>query len=363
MVQSVRKFADVAPLEVALQITPRARFDFVDVRTQASQHYGDALSAYSRCLYHSPHTTAGYLPQSLASRLTARSHGLGRYLDLFRTVFPEGAGYKHDQLELRNELPPAQREVEPTNADSHLAFIAGGLHSCVSYLNRRPGPVYFIDLDGMNGGTPRRRATTLVGYNHEHVVARTTVHVPVSSHPITAVNLKDPRLGLYSQLTELIEAHGVVKGRVKLELASGEQYASLTVNEYETLLMQHDLADVLRNPLRFAAEKARHAWNDPRAVPGKALDYAKYDLVRAVNRLVDAVGLGASRIERLVARALEAPVSRFLRMKRSVDLLVSDTHTPGRGTVVEGTYQAPIMVQWRHAAGTRAVDVTLTRFQ
>ena len=54
---------------------------------------------------------------------------------------------------------------------------------------------------------------------------------------------------------------------MRLELASGEQYASLTVNEYETLLMQHDLADVLRNPLRFAAEKARHAWNDPRAVP------------------------------------------------------------------------------------------------
>jgi hypothetical protein len=78
---------------------------------------------------------------------------------------------------------------------------------------------------------------------------------------------------------------------------------------------------------------------------------------------VDAVGLGASRIERIVARALEAPVSRFLRMKRSVDLLVSDTRMPGRGAVVEGTYQTPIMVQWRPAQqGVRTVDVTLTRF-
>jgi hypothetical protein len=50
-------------------------------------------------------------------------------------------------------------------------------------------------------------------------------------------------------------------------------------------------------------------------------------------------------------------------MKRSVDLLVSDTTTPGRGAVVEGTYQAPIMVQWRKAArGERQVAVTLTRF-
>jgi hypothetical protein len=354
---------DVAPLELALEITPRSRLDVVDVRAQAADRYERALDGYSRCLYHSPHTTAGYLPQSLAKRLSAREKGIGHYLDVYRTVFPEGAGYRHDQLDLRDELAPAQKEVEPTNGDSHLAFIAGGLHSCVSYVNRAPGPVYFIDLDGMNGATPRRRATTLVGYNHEQVVARATLQVPVSSHPINAVNLKDPALGLYSQIGELIGRHGVTKGRVKLELAPGEHYASLTVNEYETLLMQYDLAEVLKNPLRFAAEKARHAWNDPRALPGKALDYAKYDLVRALNRLVDALGLGSSRIERMVARALEAPVSRFLRMKRTVDLLVSDTRTPGQGTVVEGTYQAPIMVQWRPASeGARAVDVTLTRF-
>ena len=59
--------------------------------------------------------------------------------------------------------------------------------------------------------------------------------------------------------------------------------------------MRHDLAEVLRNPLRFAIEKARHMWDDPSAVPFKAIDYAKYDLVRAVNQFVDAVGLRASR--------------------------------------------------------------------
>ena len=50
-------------------------------------------------------------------------------------------------------------------------------------------------------------------------------------------------------------------------------------------------------------------------------------------------------------------------MKRSVDLLVSDTRTPGHTAVVEGQYQTPIMVQWRSAPEKmRIVHVTLTRF-
>jgi hypothetical protein len=206
--------------------------------------------------------------------------------------------------------------------------------------------------------------TTLVGYDTEIEVAKTTLHVPVSrTHPVDAVNLKDSRLGLYDQLDELIQKYGVEKGRVRLSLGSGEQFASLTVNEYETLLMRYDLAEVLKNPLRFAALKAKHAWDDPRAVPSKAFDYAKYDLVRAVNRLVDALGLAESAIERVFSKALAVPASRFLRMKRSVDLLVSDTHARGRGAVVEGTYQTPIMVQWRRASrGERQVTATISRF-
>jgi hypothetical protein len=180
---------------------------------------------------------------------------------------------------------------------------------------------------------------------------------------VDAVNLKDSRLGLYDELDQLIMKYGVEKGRVRLSLGSGEQYASLTVNEYETLLMRYDLADVLKNPLRFAAQKAKHAWDDPRAVPSKAFDYAKYDLVRAVNRLVDTLGLAESAIERVLSKALAVPAARFLRMKRSVDLLVSDTGARGRGAVVEGTYQTPIMVQWRRAhRGERQVTATLTRF-
>ncbi len=351
------------PLQTELEIHPRARLDLLDARGLAADAHGDAFEQFAHCLYASPHTTAGYLPQNLAGRLSHGPAGIQQYVNLFRTAFPEGAGYQHDNLDLRTELPPAQRQVEPTNGDSHLAFMAAGLRSCVSYRMNRPGPVYFIDLDGLHGATPRKRVTTLVGYDREVEVARTTLQVPVSRHPVEAVNLKDPRLGLAPNLAEFIRRHGVAKGRVRLALTATEHNACLTVNEYETLLMQHDLAEVLRNPLRFAAEKARHAWNHPRDMPARAVEYAKYDLVRALNRLLDAFGLSASRVETILARALELPASRFLRMKRTVDLLVSDSRTPGTGSVMEGPYQAPILVQWRTAPkGARAVDIVLTEF-
>ena len=31
------------------------------------------------------------------------------YIDLFRTMFPEGAGYEHDKLDRRTELTEAQK--------------------------------------------------------------------------------------------------------------------------------------------------------------------------------------------------------------------------------------------------------------
>ncbi len=353
----------LAPLELSLALTPRDRFDVFDVRARAVEVHKDSFSEFSRHMYASQHSTAGFLSQRLAARLQARFGGVGPYIDLFRTVFPEGAGYRHDQLDERHELAPEQKKNEPTNADSHLAFITGGLRACVIDDATTPGPVYLVDLDGTYKGVPRRRQTTIVGYNHEEEVARTSIEIPVSLHPIDAVNLRGPKLGLYDVVADLIKVHGVTKGRVRLELGVAEQHASLTVNEYETLLMQHDLAEVLQHPLKFAREKVRHVWNDPRAVPSKARAYAKYDLPHAVNRLLDALGIDAPRIERLVARSLEAPASRFMRMRRSVDLLVSDSAAPGKGALIEGTYQTPILVQWRSAkTPARKLEVSLSRF-
>jgi hypothetical protein len=81
------------------------------------------------------------------------------------------------------------------------------------------------------------------------------------------------------------------------------------------------------------------------------------------NRLVDALNLRESLVESVVSRAIAMPASRFLRMKRSVSLLVSDTNPSARGAIVEGTYQSPILVQWhRGNQQVRELDVTLTRF-
>jgi hypothetical protein len=125
--------------------------------------------------------------------------------------------------------------------------------------------------------------------------------------------------------------------------------------------MRYDLPEVLRDPLRFAIEKGRHAIADPRSVPAKTLGYAKYDLVRILNQVVERLGLSESLVERLLARTMAVPANRFLRMKRSVDLLVSDDGL-GKGSLVEGTYQSTILVQWHRAPRqSRLVDVTLTR--
>ncbi len=351
-----------APAEVSVEIQPRARYDAIDVRARIAAEHGDVLAEFPRALYCSFHTTAGYLEQALATRLSRGANdGVDAYLDAFRTVFPEDAGYLHDNLALRTELTDDQKAVEPRNADSHLAFMAAGLHACVPY---RTGdePVWFVDLDGMNAGTPRRRQTTVVGYSHEVPVWRTQVVIPVSGHPIDSINLRDPQIGFYDMLNEAIARYGVSKGRLRIELDPNEHQAGLTINEYETLLMRHDLVEVLRNPLRYMAEKGRHALADPRAIPAKAADYAKYDIVRAMNQLVDRLGLNEGIVERTMARLMAMPAERFLRMKRSVNLLVSDRREPGRGAIVEGTYQSPILVQWNHASNReRHVNITLAR--
>jgi thiamine phosphate synthase YjbQ (UPF0047 family) len=352
-----------SPLEFALELTPRARVDVIDVRGEVSSRYGDGLSSFPRALCCSFHTTAGYLDRSVAARLNQGPDGVMPYIDVFRTMFPEGAGYEHDKIERRTELSPAQRPVEPLNADSHLAFMAGALRTCVAYLNRPSEPISFIDLDGVHAGRPRTRRTSVIGYSSEETVATTKIVVPVSGHSVESVNLRDPQLGVYRQVAALVRQHGVAKGRVRLSLAAGERHAGLTVNEYETLLMRHDLSEVLRDPLRFMAEKAGHMLGNPRAIPARTLDYAKYDLVRVFNRLLDALGLGQTPVENLLSRAIAMPASRFLRMKRSVSLLVSDRDESGYGKIIQGTYQSPILVQWhRGARRSRVLDVTVTRF-
>jgi len=359
MAKTLRPFE--GPLDLTLELAPRARFDVVEVRSRLPIEDQEALAPYPYCLYWSAHTTAGFLDRSLAARLGPAL--VPTYVDALRHIFPEGAGYAHDRLDRRQDLDAAQRAVEPKNADSHLAFIAGGLRPCVTYPNRSGEPVCFVELDGVNEGRPRRRVTRVIGFRHEVVVANTRIDVPMSRHPIESVNLKDPKLGLYDRLAEFVARTGVGTGRLHLALDPGERHAALTVNEFETLLMQHDLAAVLRDPLRFMAAQYRSALANPRAVPGKALGYAKYDLVRVLNSSLEALGLQGSIVEKVLARTLAVPAARFFRIRRSVHLLVAEREDGRRG-FVEGRYQSPILVQWqRGPRAVRALHVTLTRLE
>ena len=349
------------PLELLMEVRPSARFDLIDVRSAAVEHE-PCLAGYPHVLYSSFHTTAGYFEQGLAARLRQTRVGLEPYVRVFRRMFPEGAGYCHDDLARRADLSPVQRTTEPRNADAHLAFITSGMTNCARYVNRRREPVFFVDLDGVSAGATRRRLTSVIGFSTEEVVARERIIIPMSTHPIDSVSLKDPRFGVYQQIQELVARHGIVKGRVQLTLSPGERHAALTINEYEPLLMSEDMADVLLDPLRIFAQRGRHLLANPWTIPNRTFDCATYDLVRACNTLFDALCMSESMLEKAFACLVAVPARRFLRMKRSVSLLVSDTARTGRGTLAEGEYQCPILLQWAKAdARERAVYLTLLR--
>jgi thiamine phosphate synthase YjbQ (UPF0047 family) len=347
----------VRPTELRLTLAPRRRFEAIDVNQRIAAEAGDVLRQHKRAVYCSLHTTAGYLDQSLSARLQNEA----QFVESFHEVFPRGAAYHHDRMELRTELSEAQKVVEPRNADSHLTFIGAGLRNCVTYQTRPDAPVYFIDLDGAYDATRRTRTTAVLAYNAERVVLQTSAGVPVSRHPIDSVNLADPRIGLLEQVNELLARTGLERARVDLAIQAGERNVGLTVNEYETLLMQNDLVDVLRNPLRFARVKAHNLLDDPRAIPGKTLSYAKYDVVRVLNRLMEALGLEQSSFERLIAKVMAVPAQRFMRSRR-VSFLAGPNGGSGPARVLRGTYQSPILVQWEPAVGQeRRLDISIVQ--
>lgn len=334
------------PTALRLKLAPQRRFEAIDVNRRIAAAGGDVLHRHRRALYCSFHTTAGYLDQSLSARMHHRQDLLSKFFRAFHTLFPQGGEYHHDRMELRSELSDEQKIVEPRNADSHLTYIGSGMRNCVTYRARPDAPVYFIELDGMSDAIRRERTTKIVAYDEERTVARSSVAIAVSKHPVDSINLADPRLGLLESVNDLLAQTGLQYGRVDLIVDPAERNVGLTVNEYETLLMQNDLADVLRDPLRFARLKARNALHDPFSIPGKTLNYAKYDVVRVLNSLMEALSLDEGSLERLIAKVMSLPARRFVRSRRVSFLAAGDTATAG-ATLLRGTYQSPILVQWQ----------------
>lgn len=331
--------------EITLSLKPESRLDLIDV----SSRVAELVRRYQKALYYSYHTTAGYLDPRLCARLNHDSDNLQAFLRSFQNLFPPGADYRHDAIEMRDELTAEQKKGEPKNGDAHLTYIGSGLNNCVTYANNPRVPVFFIDLDGVHGKTSRCRQTTVIGFDQEKIATELSLTIPVSGHPIDSVNLKSRQLGIFERLEECVHRYGIVRGRIDITLDRNERQAGLTVNEYETMLMKHDLVEILRDPLRFVAERGRHMISDPRSIAVKAKGYAKYDFVQILNEFIDALGLSESLIERIIHKFLAYPASRFLRMKRSISLPVNDRDESGRGLIVEGAYQSPILVQWSKA--------------
>lgn len=350
--------------ELTLNLTPQARLDLIDIPGLITERYGDVLFGYPNAAYYSYHTTAGYLDQQLCAQLNHNCASLQDFVGYYQGLFPPDADYHHDQLDLRSELTPEQKLHEPRNADAHLTFISSGLANLATYPNSPGVPVYFIDLDGINGKQRRQRRTTVIGYNREELVDRARVSIPVSRHAIDSVNLQDKAVGLFDQLRVKAQSLGIGRGRIDISLDTQERNAGLTVNEYETMLMKHDMVEVLRNPLRFMAERGKHALLDLRSVPSKVKGYARYDLVQFINEFIDSSGLSGSIVESLIHRFMAYPASRRLRMKRSVSLLVLDQEGSGRGDIVEGTYQSPILIQWKASRSrSRVLKVDFIQFR
>jgi thiamine phosphate synthase YjbQ (UPF0047 family) len=345
-----------------LELSPSSRIDLIDVRRVIDDLFDGVLERFRRVLYFSHHTTAGFLEQRVAHRLHDRREGLDGFVRSYQQLFPRDAGYRHDAMELRTELSSEERLAEPPNADAHLTFMSSGLQSCVTYFNHPGVPVFLLDLDGVYRGTARRRQATVVAYDREVLVAEVEAKVPVSRHAIDSVNLRDESIGLEPQINELLQTHGVENGRLDIVLDALERTAGLTVNEYETLLMRYDLADILRDPLRFMARQGRRMLRDPRAVATKSLGYARYDVVRIINRIMDATGLSDSAFEALLSHLMALPAKRRLRFKRSLSMPIG-TDSNGRSQLVTGRYQTPIMIQWAATPSqTRRIRLRLTRF-
>ena len=227
------------------------------------------LDRHRRALYCSFHTTAGYLDQSLSARMHHRQDLLSQFFRAFHALFPQGGEYHHDRMELRSELTDEQKVVEPRNADSHLTYIGSGMRNCVTYRTRPDAPVYFIELDGMTdaiGAAAHHQDRRLRrgARRRARVGARAGLEAPGGLDQPRRSASRPARFGQRAAARSTACSYG----RVDLVVDPTERNVGLTVNEYETLLMQNDLADVLRDPLRFAraqgTQRAARSALDPR---------------------------------------------------------------------------------------------------
>ena len=331
------------------------------------------FSNFDRVAFCSVHTTAGFLEQPLALKLGNNREGIESLVRSAHRLFPEGAPYWHDRMELRSELSAEQRKHEPLNADSHLAFICLGLCNCVLYKFAPEKPVYFIDLDGKSNETFRSRKSIAVGYNDADCVHEETLQIDLPGKNRCAVDLKKS----LPDLQALVAKHQIHRGLVTLELAPDEKHAGVTVNEFESLLVERDITDALLNPLRYMLYNVPQFARHPLMVPSKAKDMLLYEIhlairdgLRVANRsvsileyMVERLGMDLPLLEHVIDRIASPLEARWMNLGSTIRLLINAEDEAPLGRVMIGTYQSPILIQWRRPeSDTREMRLRLLRF-
>lgn len=352
------------PIAVSLEIRPQRRFDVLDISQKIVEEVGDVIDKYPKAIYCSYHTTAGYLEQSTCSKLDYSKSKIISYIKSYQKLFPMNADYTHDQMHKRTELSEEQKKVEPKNADSHLTFIGSGLKNCTIYKNNPDHPVYFIELDGVSDYGKRKRKTTALYYSKEEVVYKHKESIPVSDHHVDAVSLRDPKLGYLEKLNEKLKKYGIEKGMVEIAIDPAEQNAGITVNEYETLLMQNDLPEILQNPRKFVSEKGKYLLKNPKKILSRTKEYAMYDFIHLFNEVMTSLKVNGSAVEKTLSKLISVPAERILRMRRNINLLIKKDEAEDDWRIMQGRYQSPILIQWKKSyKKTRDIHITITRFK
>ena len=240
----------------------------------------------------------------------------------------------------------------------HRIHLCQSLHHCFPY--SVPSPLRYR----LQQQSACLRQTKVLYYNEEETVYEHKVSVPFSKNSIESVKLDDPKLGYLEKLNFLLEKYEIEHGKVDIILDPAETSAGLTVNEYETLLMNHDLVEMLKDPLSFSGSMGKFlSGSSPEAVFSKN-SYGKSDLEKMFNEMTDKYNINKSVLEEIFSRFFAFSVDRFFHMKQSASLLVTNNQKGNPAQVVQGRYQSPILVQWEPAKNqVRNLTIKITRFK
>jgi len=362
-----------SPTVTTLGLSARSRLDMHNVSQILAEAENGCFTSYDKVAIASMHTTAGFLEQPFATKLGNSEEGIGHLVRSAHRLFPEGAPYWHDQMELRDELSEEQRKVEPLNADSHLAFICLGLCNSVQYNFDPKDPIYFIDLDGESRGTFRSRKLLAIGYNDTDCVHEEVLSIEMPDRDRCALDLSKN----FNDLQALASEHKIRQGLVTFELDSGESHAGITVNEFETLLVERDITDVLLNPLKYMLSNVSEFARKPLMLPRQAKKILMYELHLAIRDGLKLAGRSVSAVEYLAERLhmrlplleyvidrIANPIeARWMNLGSKARFLINAENGEPSGSIKVGTYQSPILIQWRRPdSDKRKLRARLLRF-